>query len=208
MPLELGNQFDRNYSLRVPFMDGFYKIGVFFHKASNFLLFRVDPDFFGQNQRSYGIKINMYKNLETSKFCETFIELHNYRGDRLDISNQFNKIKDDYYNDIVFVFNEAITLSKYEFENKTYYSNVMLYGLTLVGYENEFLFVIAERQHISSKIKKKIVRTTAVQLSTSRSLEVIDEFHNDFKKSLRTKISTPNIDTTKIIKLDEVKDDN
>ena len=142
MPLELGKQFDRSYAMRVPFLDGYYNIGVFFHKSSNFLLFRADPDFSGHSQKAHGIKINMFKNLETSKFCETCLQLHNYRSDNLDISNQFDRIKDDYYNEVVFVLNEAITLSKYKVDDKEYFSQVMFYGLTLSAFESEYLFLI------------------------------------------------------------------
>ena len=204
MPLELGKSFNRSYSIRTPFLDGFYNIGVFFHKGSNLLLFSVDPDFNKYPQKNYGIKINMFKNLESSKFCETFLNLHNYRNENLDISNQFNNVKDDYYKDIIFMFNESITLSKLEYMNKTFYSKVMLYGLSIAGYENEFLFLIAERQHTIAKSKKKIVRTTGVQLATSKSSEILDEFHKDFKSYKINRLHYPVIDNNKVINLSDV----
>ena len=84
MSLKLGKSFNRSYNLRVPILDGYYNIGLFFDKKSTFLLFRVDPDFsHGKFERN--VKINMFKNLEQSKFCETFIDLHNYRKNTLDI---------------------------------------------------------------------------------------------------------------------------
>ena len=205
MPLELGKSLDRSYNLRVPFLNGFYKIGVYFHKNSNFLLFRADPDFPTSSVESHGIKINMFKNLETSKFCESCLKLHNYRGENLDISNQFDRIKDDYYDEIIFVLNEAITLSKYKVEDKEYFSQVMLYGLTISGYENEFIFLIAERQHIMAKLKKKVVRTTAVQLATTNSLNVIKGYYEDYRISL-TRPNRPILDNTKIIKLEDNTD--
>ena len=39
MGLNLGKQFNRNYNVRIPFLDGFYNIGVYFDKRSTFLLF-------------------------------------------------------------------------------------------------------------------------------------------------------------------------
>lgn len=206
MPLELGKSLDRSYNLRIPFLNGFYKIGIYFHKNSNFLLFRADPEF-PSSESTFGIKINMFKNLETSKFCETCLELHNYRGDNLDISNQFDRVKDDYYNEVVFVLNEAITLSKYKVDNKEYFSQVMFYGLTLSAFETEYLFLIAERQHIISKLQKKVVRTTAIQLATSRSLKIIDEYYGDYKTSMITRHNNPVLDTQKIIKLEDIEDD-
>ena len=47
-------------------------------------------------------------NLESSKFCETFLKLHNYRKSTLDIVNQFDSIKPEYYSDINFILNESI----------------------------------------------------------------------------------------------------
>jgi len=206
MPLELGKSLDRSYTLRLPFLNGFYKIGVYFHKNSNFLLFRADPEF-PTSMNSHGLKINMFKNLETSKFCETCLQLHNYRSDNLDISNQFDRIKDDYYNEVIFVLNEAITLSKYKVDDKEYFSQVMFYGLTLSAYETEYLFLIAERQHILSKLKRKFVRTTAIQLATSRSLKIIDDYYTDYKLSLLGRTNQPILDTTKIIKLGDTSDE-
>ncbi len=205
MPLELGKSFNRSYSIRAPFLDGFYNIGIFFHKNSNFLLFSADPDFTKYPQKKLGTKINMFKNLESSKFCETFLELHNYRSDNLDITNQFNRVKDDYYKDVVFTLNESVTLSKLEDSGKTFYNTVMFYGLSIAGYENEFLFLIAERQHIVAKLKKKMVRTTGVQLATSKSSEILDEFHREFITSKINKATyAPIIDNTKILNLSEV----
>ena len=42
MALKLGKSFDRNYNIRIPFLTGFYDIGIFFNKKSTFLLFSVD----------------------------------------------------------------------------------------------------------------------------------------------------------------------
>ncbi len=126
MGLNLGKQFNRNYNVRIPFLDGFYNIGIFFDKRSTFLLFSVNPDFttgeFKQNV------VNMYKNLEASIFCETFLELHNYRKHTLDISNQFEKIKPEYSGDLSFVFNETLTLAKIDLEDKAVYDLLNIYA--------------------------------------------------------------------------------
>jgi len=103
MSLKLGKSFDRNYNLRLPFLNGYYDIGVFFNKRSTFLLFSVDSSLGVDGQ---GVKVNMFKNLESSKFCETFLELHNYRKSSLDILNQFKCIKPEYYHEVSFILNE------------------------------------------------------------------------------------------------------
>ena len=177
--LKMGKSFDRNYNLRIPFLDGYYNIGIFFNKKSSFLLFSVNPDFSTGKEYSKSVKINMFKNLSSSKFCETFLDLHNYRKNTLDIVNQFDKIKSDYYQDVSFKFNETISLSKVEVNERIFYDTVTLYGFTLTSYIEEYLFLIAERQNIIKRLNRKIVRTTGLQISTTPAISILNEFHKE-----------------------------
>lgn len=173
----LGKKLDRCYNMRVPFSEGFYDIGVFFHKKTSFLLFKVDP-VVSISRNVLGSKITMYKNLQTSKFCETFIDLHSYRSDTLDILNQFNSLKSSLSNYVISLFNETITLGKFEIEpDKILYDTLSLFGFTIDLSQSDFLFIIAERQNINTKIKKKIVRTSGLQIATSQSLITLDDFY-------------------------------
>ncbi len=181
--LNLGKVLNRNYAIRLPFLSGSYDINIFFNKKSSFLLFSIEPDFRDDVNINYGTKVSMFKKLQSSKFCETFLNLHNYRGKKLDIINQFESIKYEPQSDIHFIFNESINLSKYEFDNKTFYDSLQIYGLTLVTHPNEFIFIIAERQNIIQKLNKKIVRTTAIQIGTNNSISMLNEFHDEFKSS-------------------------
>lgn len=185
MSLKLGKSFDRSYNLRLPFLNTFYDINIFFCKKSSFLLFGVE------NQKregiDVGVKINMFKNLESSKFCETFIELHNYRKNTLDILNQYKNIRSEYLHEISFITNESITLSKIEIEldnneKKSLYDCLNIYGFTMNSFQNEFIFIITERHNIITKFNKKIVRTSGIQIATTHALEMLDEYHDDSKK--------------------------
>lgn len=180
MPLSLGTSFDRNYNIRLPFLNGFYNIGLFFNKRSTFLLFRIDPEF-SKDSVHKGVKINMFKNLESSKFCETFLNLHNYRKSTLDIVNQFESIKPEFSQDVSFIFNETVVLSKFEVHDKELFDNLIIYGLTMNNYHGEFVFLLAERQNIVTKLERKIVRTTGIQISTSVALNSLDEIHKESK---------------------------
>lgn len=201
MPLTLGKSFNRNYRLRVPFLDGHYDIGMFFDKKSTLLLFSIDPVFHAESQFEHNV-INMFKNLEASKFCETFLQLHNYRKSTLDISNQFDKIKPEYYGDLMFVFNESLTLSKVEVQDRTFYDSLNIYGFTLNSYINEFLFVLAERQNIVKRLGKKIVRTSGLQIATKPALEMLDDYHEE-SKQVRAGME-PRTPTDEIIRLEDV----
>jgi len=88
MSLVLGKSLNRNYNIRLPFLDGFYNIGLFYNTKSPFLLFSVEPDI-SFSELKHSVKVNMFKNVESSKFVETFLNLHNYKSYNLDIINQF-----------------------------------------------------------------------------------------------------------------------
>jgi len=180
MSLKLGKSFNRNYTIQIPIMNGYYNLGIYFDKKSTFLLFKIEPDF-ENTTFEHNVKINMFKNLEASKFCETFIELHNFRKSTLDIVNQFKKIKDNYTHNISFILNETITLSKIHLEDKNVYDTLNIYGLTMEGFNDEFVFIITERQNILKRLGKKIVRTSALQIATTPSLDMLEDYHQESK---------------------------
>ncbi len=206
MALKLGKSFDRNYNLRLPFLNGFYNIGVFLNKKSTFLLFSVDSAVRSSNETE-GVKINMFKNLESSKFCETFLELHNFRKSTLDILNQFKCIRPEYYHEVSFIMNETLNFSKVEVdEDKTLFDCLNIYGFTLNSYQNEFIFLITERQNIVKKLNRKIVRTSGIQIGTSQALHMLNDYHEESKTAGRAGLEhVVPIDSSfrKIIKLDD-----
>jgi len=201
--LQLGKSFNRNYKIRLPFLDGFYDVGLFYNNKSSFLLFSVDSDFTQSKSKDLkrSIKVAMFKNIESSKFCETFLNLHSYRNQSLDIINQFKEIKPEYANDVNFLFNESVTMSKIVVDNSSFYDSLNLYCFTLSAYMNEYVFLIAERQNIISKLQKKVVRSSAIQIATSSSIDLIDEFNNELRDS-KIKDVTKRVISDEVITLD------
>ena len=203
MGLTLGKSFNRSLNMRIPFLNGFYNLGIFFNKKSTFLLFSVNPDFNKDVEYKHNVKINMFKNLESSKFCETFIDLHNYRKNNLDISNQFKNIKADYYQDISFLLNETLTLSKVEVNGKDLFDVLNIYGFVMNSYVGEYVFIITERHNIVKKLNRKIVRTSGIQLATSAALNMLDDFHKESLVSGKVGLE-PKFETDEIINLADV----
>jgi hypothetical protein len=200
----MGKTFDRSYNIRLPFLNGFYDIGIFFNKKSTFLLFSVDSNI--KSDETHGIKVNMFKNLESSKFCETFLQLHNYRKNTLDILNQYKSIKPEYYQEVSFIMNETITLSKIEVEEGRFLFDLLnIYGFTLNSYTNEFIFILTERQNIVKKLGRKIVRTSGIQISTSSALHILNHFHLDSKAGKAG--MEEKAPTEKIIKLEDIDEE-
>ena len=203
MSLQLGKSFNRNYKIRLPFLDGFYDVGLFYNNKSSFLLFSVDSDFTQSKSKDLkrSIKVAMFKDIESSKFCESFLNLHSYRNQSLDIINQFKEIKPEYTNDVNFLFNESVTMSKIVVDNSSFYDSLNLYCFTLSAYMNEYVFLIAERQNIISKLQKKVVRSSAIQIATSSSIDLIDEFNNELRDS-KIKDVTKRVISDEVITLD------
>jgi hypothetical protein len=183
MGLTLGKSFDRNYNLRIPFLNGFYDLGIFLNKNSTFLLFSADKEFLKTDERERsvpGSKLSMFKNLKASKFCETFLEFHSYNGTNLDIVDQFSKVRDVYSSHISTCINETILLSKIKIEDKDIFDTLIIYGFTLCAYPRDFIFVLAERQNIVRRLNTKIVRSTGLQIATANSLKLLEEFSDDY----------------------------
>ncbi len=200
MSLTLGKSFDRRYEIRFPFLNGFYNLSIFYNKKSTFLLFGVEENFPNNRNVDRIKKISMYKNLETSKFCETFIKLHNYKKSTLDIVNQYKELNPDYSNEILFLCNESVVLSKIEINDRILYDTLNIYAFTLTSNSTEFIFLIAERQHISKSFNKKIVRTIGIQITTPDVINVIDQFSEDRNKG-KISLNQPIIDSDSIISL-------
>jgi len=178
MALTLGKDVNRSYNLRLPFMDQHVNIGVYFNKFSNLVLFKVDKDS-DVSKKVLGVKINFFKNIALSKFANNILDLHNYKNKHIDILNQYIDIKDKYKNEIRNNITENIYLSKYTInEDKDIYESLTLYGFCLNTFPWEYIYIIAERQHIVKKMEKKFVRSTAMQIGVSNSLEFLDQLIN------------------------------
>ena len=174
--LTLGNKLNRSYSIRLPFNNGFYDVTVFLNKSSTFSLFGIDADF-SESKTSQGM-VKMFKNIEASKFCETFIKLHNFKKDTLDIVNQYDCIKPEYTSDINMILNETVTMSKIRINDRDIFDTMNIYGFTVLPYVEEYFFLIAERHAIMKKLGKKVVRTTGLQISTPTTSKIIDDYYD------------------------------
>lgn len=177
MSLTLGKQFDRNYTIRIPFLDTFYNIQVFFSKKSSLVLYNIENN----NKSNNLVNIKMFKNLSGSIFSETFLELHNYKKKNLDIVNQFHNIKGEFTSDVLFICNESINLAKVDVIDRTLYDTITIYGFSLSDFINEYVFILTERQHINQNLEKKVVRTVGLEIGSTDSINYIKELNFNIK---------------------------
>jgi len=176
MALTLGKVFNRNHFMRINFLDGYYDIGVFFTTKTPFVLFDIKP--VASMVSNCRANIRMFKNIEASKFCQVFLDLHSYRSEKLSIKNQIDKVKSGLESEVNLQINETITLSKIVLSKDHIVDDFLnIHGYTLPCYPNEYLFLVAERCFISRQDHKKIVRTVAIQLSTNDSYDFVESLY-------------------------------
>jgi hypothetical protein len=75
--------------------------------------------------------------------------------------------------------NETIILSKVDVNDKELFDLLNIFVFTLNPYQNEFVFLLTERHNILKRLGKKVVRTSGLQIATSSSLQLLDEYHQD-----------------------------
>jgi hypothetical protein len=168
--LTFGSKFNRSFGIHLPFRDIYTSTTVFFNKTNTYIGFVTDSKI-SQMCRNDEVKTQIYKDLKQSSFANTFLDIQNMKTPNLDIRNQFCNVLPKHRQKIQYLGNETIKLAKVEAPNgKTFESCLYVYILGFSDYEGDFLYFLAERQHIDVSINKKLVRTSALQISTTDCL--------------------------------------
>jgi len=174
--LTFGNKLNRSYTLYMPFMNDDVEVTTLFNKSNIFMGFNIDQRLY-QKKKDGEIYSYIYKNLNESVFATTFLDIRNYRSNTLDIQQQFNNILPKFRDSIQYELNETIKLSKIQTPNGDFESSLYIYVFSFLNYGNNFLYFLAERQHIDVALDKKIVRTCGLQICSK-------DAHEDFLKNV------------------------
>lgn len=169
--LTFGTKLNRSYSLYLPFCGNYVTTTVYFHKGNTSIGFK--PDHSLQDMTKDGnVHITTYKDLKKSLFASTFLDIRDFTSDTLNIRSQFSNVLEQFKEKIQYIANESIKLSKFDIgEGKILENLLYLYTFTFTDYDNEFLYILAERQHIDTVLQKKFVRTSAIQIVTQSCLD-------------------------------------
>lgn len=181
--ITFGSKVNRSFSIYTPFIDDMTTVNVFFHKTNTFLGFTIDNNTMSMVKEGE-ITSKLYKDLKQSSFATTFLDIRDFSSNTLDIRNQFSNINDPYKDKIQYITNETIKLSKIpnpHDPNKYFESCLYIYVFNLLDYENDFLYFLAERQHIDQALGKKLVRTCALQLSTKQCNDDLQDMMEFYK---------------------------
>jgi len=171
--ITFGNKVNRCYSLYLPFMGTHVTANAFFHKGNTFLGFTIDHGTMSM-VKDGRLTSKVYRDLKQSSFANTFLDIRDYSSPTLDIRCQFSNIRKQYKDRIQYVTNETIKLSKYpnpHNPNKFFESCLYIYVFSFLDYQDDFLYFLAERQHIDQSLGRKLVRTCGLQIATKQCAE-------------------------------------
>ena len=166
----LGTKLNRLYSMYLPFMDSFCEISVVFNKSNSFIGFNLDQKNYLRS-RNNELRSIIYQDIDKSEFATSFLDIRNFKSKNLDIRMQFHNILPQYKDIVQYETNETIKLSKVQTKRGIYESCLFIYVFRYVDFGNNFLYCLAERQHIDVILDKKIVRTGAIQICSNEVFE-------------------------------------
>lgn len=192
--LTLGSKLNRLYAMHLPFMDDFCEIAILFNKSNSFIGFNLDQTNYVRSRNNES-KCFIFNDLSKSAFATSFLDIRDFRSKNLDIKQQFNNILPEFKDKIHYETNETVKLSKITTPKGKLESCLYIYVFRLTDYGNNFIYCLAERQHIDIVLDKKIVRTSAIQLSTN-------ECHEDLTSMIE--VTTKNFIQTE--KVDSIRD--
>lgn len=166
----LGNKLNRMYSIHIPFMNDHCEISLAFNKSNSFIGFNLDQTNYIKSRKNE-IHCKIYQDLSISAFATSFLDIRNFKSRNLDIKQQFHNILPEYQNQIHYETNETIKLSKIRTKKGEFESCLYLYVFRYTDFDDQFIYCVAERQHIDVILDKKIVRTSALQLCSNDKYE-------------------------------------
>lgn len=187
--LTFGNKLNRSYTLYLPFMDDHCEITVLFNKSNSFVGFNVDQKNYVRSRNNES-KLFIFNDLSKSAFATSFLDLRDFRSRNLDIKQQFNNILYDYKDKIHYETNETIKLSMVTTPKGKLESCIYIYAFRITDLGNDFLYCFVERQHIDVQLDKKIVRTSAVQLSSNNAYEDVTSMVEASTRNVVNKIES------------------
>ena len=172
--LTFGPKINRSFTMYMPFSDTHTEVTVMFNKTNTYLGFNTDERTYQRHKRNE-IYSHIFKDLNKSSFATTFLDIQNFRSRNLDIKQQFDNINERFRDKIQYKANETLKLSKVKTNGGEFDSLLYIYVFSVIDYDSEFLFFLAERQHIDVALDKKVVRTCALQLCSKDTYEDFTE---------------------------------
>ena len=175
---------DRAYCFKLSFQNRESDLTIFYNSNNLFTSFALDQCTYERVKRK-GYSIGIFFDLDKSLFAKSFLDLKNFHTNSLDIKNQYSGILPQHKGIIECDFSEKIvcnstkvTWDRFPQENSL---TINLFRLSL--YEQDFFYVLTQRQVIDNILGKKLVRTSAYQIETEISRKYLSSASKKYNTS-------------------------
>lgn len=187
----LNDKFNREYTLKLKFLNRDCELSVFFNKNNLYTAFSLDQATYEKNKKKSNSSI-IFFDLNKSLFAKTFLDLKNFSTNNIDIKNQYSSIYSQHRDIVSREFYENIVLdtTKVSWHNQLQDNSIKLNIFRLSLYESDFLFLLCERQLIDPVLGKKIIRTSGYQLSNDNAIKYINSISSKYNTSVVKKQTT------------------
>ena len=187
----LNDKFNREYTLKLNFLNRDCELSVFFNKNNLYTAFSLDQATYEKNKKKSNSSI-IFFDLNKSLFAKTFLDLKNFNTNNIDIKNQYSSIYSQHRDIVSREFYENIVLdtTKVSWHNQLQDNSIKLNIFRLSLYESDFLFLLCERQLIDPVLGKKIIRTSGYQLSNDNAIKYINSISSKYNTSVVKKQTT------------------
>ena len=154
---------------------------ILFNKQSSALQFSINTNLDTFKER---VSINMYRNLDDCKFCQTFFQLQSIKDERYDYRFKFAGMNRMFERDIFRFSKEKLDLQLPDSHNKTTNNYLLVLGWKLYDIEDDLIFFFVQRRCYNNISRMNILRTMGLQFATDRGVETLDRYSEKLSNSI------------------------
>jgi len=130
------------------------------------------------------VMISMFRNLDTSQFCQTFFDLETTKNDKFDYRFKFSGINRLFDRDIFRFQKEKLDFNIPE-NGKSTNNYLLLLGWKTYAIEDELLYFFVQRRCYNNITRTNIIRTAGLQFATQRGLDTLDKYTKAGKEEIK-----------------------
>lgn len=167
---------DRAWCFRLSFENRESDLTVFYNTNNLYTSFDLDQTTYERVKRK-GYSVGIFFDLNKSLFAKSFLDLKNFKTNSLDIKNQYSGILPQHKGIITCDFSQKIICgtTKVTWDRVPQENSLTVNMFRLSLYEQDFFYVLTQRQVIDDVLGKKIVRTSAYQIETDTSRKYLSQ---------------------------------
>lgn len=130
------------------------------------------------------VTVSMHRNLDTCKFCKIFFNLETRISDNIDYQNKFNGINRMYDRELFQFMKEKLDFNIPE-HKKSSVNYLLLLGYKVHAHEDDLIYLFIQRRFFNVITRMAVLRTSGIQFSTKRGLEVMERYYNNYQDNVK-----------------------